>query len=113
MSRYSPMEDQIIRRLTASLVVGQVPVRSIRIFGSRARGHSNEGSDLDIVVELASPPDSALSRRVMELGRALSVVSDDGGWGLRVQAVPLFEGEEQGPLARAIARDAETVWTRT
>jgi len=107
------METQIIGRLARALVASGIPVRALRVFGSRARGHSTEQSDLDIAVEVASPPDPRLTRRVMELGRALSLVPEDSCQGLRVQAVPFFEGEEQSPLARAIAPEAETVWTKT
>ena len=44
-------------------------------------------------------------------GHAVSIATD--GQGLRVQAVPFFAGEESGPLARTIAAEARTVWTRT
>lgn len=113
MTAYTPMEKEIIRRLAAELVGAGIPARILRIFGSRARGDSDEQSDLDIAVELDSPPDPALTRRVMQLGRALSLPPAAGVPGLRVQVVPFFEGEDRTPLARAIAGDAETVWNRT
>lgn len=113
MSTYTPMEIAIIRRLAAELVEAGIPVRHLRVFGSRARGHSDEQSDLDIAVELEVPPDKALTRRIRELGRGLSIQPEAGAPGLRVQIVPLFEGEDATPLARTIAHEAETVWTRT
>ncbi len=113
MGTYSPMETEIIRRLAAELLWAGIPVRALRVFGSRARGHSSEQSDLDIAVELDAPPNPALTRRVMQLGRALSLPPEAGIPGLRVQVVPFFEGEDRTPLARAIAQEAETLWTRT
>lgn len=111
MSLLSPLEIQLVRRLARALVEAGVPVTALRVFGSRARGHSDEHSDLDLAVILASPPDPKLTRRVLDHGHAISVETD--GQGLRVQAVPFFAGEESGPLARAIAAEARTVWTRT
>ena len=113
MSTYTPLETDIIRRLAEALVEAGIPACSLRVFGSRARGHSDEHSDLDIAVALRAPPDPMLTRRILDLGRALSVPPEPGAPGLRVQTVPFFEGEEWSPLARAIAPDAETVWTRT
>ena len=57
MARYTPMETQLVRDLAALLLVRGLPVKSLRIFGSRARGHSSEHSDLDIAVELDSAPE--------------------------------------------------------
>jgi predicted nucleotidyltransferase len=111
MSRLTPLETQIVMQLACALVGAGVPVTALRVFGSRARGHSNEHSDLDIAVVLASPPDPSLTRRVLDLGHAVSIETDVQG--LRVQAVPFFWGEESGPLARSIAAEARTVWTRT
>jgi predicted nucleotidyltransferase len=113
VSTYTPMEMEIIRRLAAELVEAAIPMRALRIFGSRARGHSDEQSDLDIAVELGVPPDAVLSRRVMDMGRALSIPPVVNTLDLRVQIVPFFVGEDRSPLARAIAVEAETVWTRT
>ncbi len=113
MTRYTPMETAIVRQLAAALLARGLPVKSLRIFGSRARGHSSEGSDLDIAVELESAPDPRLSREVMDAGRRVSIPAGAHHLGLRVQSVPFFQGEETGYLTRAIAQDAETVWTRT
>jgi hypothetical protein len=113
MGAYTPLEQDIIRRLATDLAGAGIPARRLRIFGSRARGRSDEHSDLDIAVDLGSPRDPGLARRVRDLGFSLSVRPEGGGPGLRVQLLPLFEGEELTPLARTIAREAETVWTRT
>jgi predicted nucleotidyltransferase len=45
------MEIAIIRRLAAELVEAGIPVRQLRVFGSRARGHSHAQSDLDMAFE--------------------------------------------------------------
>jgi predicted nucleotidyltransferase len=111
MSPLTPLETQIVTQLARTLIGAGVPVTALRVFGSRARGHSDEHSDLDVAVILASPPDPSLTRQVLDLGHALSIETD--GQGLRVQTVPFFAGEELGPLARTIAAEARTVWTRT
>jgi predicted nucleotidyltransferase len=56
MASYTAMEMRIVRQLASLLVDAGVPVRSLKIFGSRARGHSSARSDLDIAVELDSAP---------------------------------------------------------
>ena len=58
----SPAEEALLRdfmaRLRAAAPVGAIA--AIRVFGSRARGDSNERSDLDVAVELAGEAVSAL-----------------------------------------------------
>jgi hypothetical protein len=98
-------------QLARTLVGAGVPVTALRVFGSRARGHSDEHSDLDLAVVLAGPPDPSLTRQVLGLGHALSIKAN--GQRLHVQAVPFFCGEESGPLAHTIAPEARTLWTRT
>ena len=106
------MEAKVINQLTEAMLEAGTPVMAVKIFGSRAGGHSSARSDLDIAVELDSARDPHLSRQVIELGRHLSILDEGSGFGLRVQAVPFFQGEQNGYLARAIADEAETVWTR-
>ena len=111
MSLLTPLETQIVTQLAHALVGAGVPVTALRVFGSRARGHSNEHSDLDF------------GRRPRQPARPQPVPAGAGPWPrpldrgngqrLRVQAVPFFSGEESGPLARTIAAEARTVWTRT
>jgi hypothetical protein len=85
----------------------------VRVFGSRARGHSNEHSDLDLAVLLDTASDAGMARRVAAEAGALGETDEYSGLHFRVQAVPLFRGELAGGFARAIAADARTVWTRT
>ena len=103
----------IVRELARELVEAGLPVTALRIFGSRARAHSSAGSDLDIAVELDAGRDRDIERRVRELAEGLSIPNDESGFGLRVQLIPFFRGEDALYLARAILPDAETVWTRT
>jgi predicted nucleotidyltransferase len=64
-TRLSPAEDPLLRtfidRLTALAPAGSIA--AVRVFGSRARGESDEHSDLDVAVELRDGADrSALHR---------------------------------------------------
>ena len=68
MSLLTPLETQIVRQLARTLVRAGVPVTDLRVFGSRARGHSDEHSDLDIAVVFTSPPDPSLTRQVRTFG---------------------------------------------
>lgn len=113
MQRYSPLEARILESLARDLVASGVPLVALKVFGSRARQHSTERSDLDVAVVVAAVPDREVYRRVAQAAGRLSVLDDETGYGVRVQAVPLFRGDEEGYLARAIAPEADTVWTRT
>jgi predicted nucleotidyltransferase len=107
------METLILEALAQELLEAGVPVVALKAFGSRARHRSTEHSDLDVAVVLDAVPDRRMYRQVAETADRLSLLDAQTGYGLRVQAVPLFRGDEDGYLARAIAREAETVWTRT
>jgi predicted nucleotidyltransferase len=111
--KYSPAECQIFDRLAAALRADGVPVRSLRVFGSRARGRSDAHSDLDIAVLLDGASNRAMAKRIAAVALDLSRFDETTGLGIRVQAVPMFRGDEQGFFARTIARDADTVWTTT
>lgn len=113
MRAYTPLEHRIFQRLADEIRTAGLPVSALRVFGSRARGHSRADSDLDIAVVVDSDRDPALERRIQALGEHLSVDDEDSGHRLRVQTVPFFRGDAAGFLARTIARDLDTVWTRT
>jgi predicted nucleotidyltransferase len=108
--RYSPLEQGIFREVVGAL--SDLPLRELAVFGSRARGRSHEGSDLDLLLILDMPRGREVERRLEALGRALSV-EEATGHGLRVQLVPQFRGDEAGYLSQTIARERDPVWTPT
>lgn len=113
MRPYTPVEHLIFQRLADAVRAAGLPVIALRVFGSRARGRSHADSDLDIAVEVDSDRNPGLERRILALGEQLSEQDEASGHRLRVQTVPFFRGDMAGFLARTIARDLDTVWTRT
>lgn len=109
-ARYSPLEQGIFREVVGAL--SDLPLRELAVFGSRARGRSHEGSDLDLLVRLDMTPSRKVQRRLSALARELSV-EDADGHGLRVQLVPQFRGDEAGYLVQTIAGERDPVWTPT
>ena len=63
-TRLSPAEERLLARF-AVLLDAAAPgrVRALRVFGSRARGASHEGSDLDVAVEPVAAADMGALRR--------------------------------------------------
>ena len=103
MSLLTPLETQIVLQRARALVGAGVPMTARRVVGSRAPGHPDEHSDLELAVILASPPDPRLTRQVLDFGHALSTETD--GQGLRVQAVPFLSGKAPSPGAGAQVHD--------
>jgi predicted nucleotidyltransferase len=108
--RLSPAEDALLRdfieRLTAQAPPGAIA--AVRVFGSRARGESDEHSDLDVAVELVSGADrSTLHRLAIDLAWEASEARDAHDLGLA--PVVLLPGPSVG-LRDAIARDGFEVW---
>lgn len=113
MRPYTPLEHSIFQRMAEEIRTAGLPVSALRVFGSRARGHSSAESDLDIAVVVDSDRNPGLERRILALGEQFSQEDEDSGRRLRVQTVPLFRDDMAGFLARTIARDLDTVWTKT
>ncbi len=49
MHLYTPAERRIFQRLIEAHKAARLPVRALQVFGSRARVHSDEDSDLEIL----------------------------------------------------------------
>jgi predicted nucleotidyltransferase len=109
--RYSPLEHAIVARVVDAL--SDLPVRSVGVFGSRARGHSHAGSDLDIAVRIEMGRSRQVERRLCALAESLSVQDAASAHGVRVQIVPLFESDTGGFLERTISSELDPLWTRT
>lgn len=112
-SLLSPGEQDVLRRFCAGLRRLPVPPLKVAVFGSRVRGGSDEGSDLDAAVYLQGA-------RRHELESALSAIAlkarkpyASGGFGIFLRPVALYAGERPASaLAGMVARDGEVVWTR-
>lgn len=81
------------------------------VFGSRARGVSHAGSDLDVAVFFAPPRDSGLEAHLATLALAAQRPYWLGAYGIHLRAVPFYEGEVTA-LLDAAAGEMETIWTR-
>lgn len=104
----SPAEDLLLtrfrERLLACAPAGSV--RAIVVFGSRARGGSDEFSDLDVAVVVHGDVRAAQAASVEAAWRA-SEELDLHGLGLAPVARP---AGADTPLDRNIARDGIHVW---
>lgn len=86
-------EDLAVARRFKELVARKVPVRDIRVFGSRARGNAVQESDLDILVTVKD-----LDR---EIDRYISDCAWEAGFPEDIVIVPIVVDErdiEDGPL---------------
>ncbi|MDO9711441.1 nucleotidyltransferase family protein [Paracraurococcus lichenis] len=108
--RLSPAEDRLLQSFVAHLTA-QAPagaVRAVRVFGSRARGGSDEQSDLDVAIELREGADrDALHRLVADL--AWEAMEERDAHDLALAPVVLPPGPRTG-LRDAVARDGIEIW---
>lgn len=108
--RLSPAEEALLARFLARLL-GTAPagaVRQVAVFGSRARGDSNEFSDLDVAV-IAAP--DADRRRLVDLvaDAAAEAEFDVDGFELMLSPVVVPDGPPRG-LRASIAREGIPLW---
>lgn len=111
--RLSPAEELLLERFRERLLAAVPPgaVRGIAVFGSRARGCSDEFSDTDVAVLLAPGGDvGAVQRAASDAAWTASDELDLHELGLSPVARPACG---DSPLDRAIARDGVPVWGET
>jgi hypothetical protein len=108
----TPAEDRLIDRFL-DLLVQRLPAGALRgvvLFGSRARGHSGEDSDIDVAVEVAPDVAPLAARRAVTDAAHEAMAEGDGfALGLSPVVVPAGQG---GGLGAALARDGERLWPR-
>ncbi len=108
--RLSPAEtvllDRFLERLLAQAPEGSV--RSVAIFGSRARGDGDEHSDLDLAVVAAPGADRhRLADLVADVTTEVEFETD--GFDLMLSHIVVPDGPPRG-LRGAIAREGLVLW---
>jgi len=111
-SHLTALERGALEALTPRIAASSPKTERIVLFGSRARGRSDENSDLDLAVIVRGGRDPAFE------ARAHDAVSDiawspplDGA--LRISPAFLYTRGSRGPLARAVAEEGIVLWKRT
>lgn len=103
----TPLERQRLGHLIDRLGI-ESRLSKVVVFGSRARGHSHEGSDLDVAIYFSSPRDRRLERWLDEQA-ALSAGQMSA---LRLQVIPFFSDDRPSHLDAALGREGIVLWTR-
>jgi predicted nucleotidyltransferase len=108
-SKLSPFEGELLRKLVSHLSKIE-KVRRILLFGSRARGFSDEHSDLDVVV-VADTMDAA-SRAAVEEAKWEALPEDAF---LYANVVTMTEKQMAADtvFSRTLSREGIEIWTRT
>ncbi len=114
MSRLSPIETDIVKRLSLALEKGYPEVEGVVVFGSRARGTSREDSDLDVAVILDT---NRIIKdnwdRVWQVKWAVLEQLDAEDFPLSLMLIPKSEYETaKSGVELAIRREGIPVWHR-
>lgn len=110
----TPGEHQVLEdflsRATRLPKAGRI--ETVTLFGSRARGGSHEGSDLDVAVFCDGLRDRELERQILDA--AIEAMFELDAMEIRLHPVVLFEGESRhsAMLRRNIDREGIVLWQR-
>lgn len=108
----TPAEDRLLDRFL-EILRQRLPdgaLRSVTLFGSRARGGSHEASDIDVAVEVAPEVAPLAARRVVtDAAHDAMAERDAFALGLSPVVVPAGQG---GGLGAALALEGERLWPR-
>lgn len=106
----TPGEQDALRRFCAGFrKLARLPQRAA-VFGSRARGGSDERSDLDVAVFLGAARDREAESGLSALAEEATRRYRSARYGIFLRPVPLYSRTDAA-LAAAIGRDMETIWT--
>jgi predicted nucleotidyltransferase len=107
---FSPYEKIILDRLTA-VFSAMSDIKQIIVFGSRSRGDSNDGSDLDVLV-IVNQRDSMALQTIQSLkAKALNDIEDF----LYVNVFPVRESEfysSPNIFHQRVQKEGITIWSR-
>ena len=107
---FSPYEKKILDRLTTAFSAVS-DINQIVVFGSRSRGDSNDGSDLDVLV-LVNESDSMALRSIQSLkAKALNDIEDFS----YVNVFPVRESEfysSPNAFHQRVQKEGITIWSR-
>ena len=107
--RFTPFEADLLRKLVSQL--SSIPaVRTILLFGSRARGLSDEHSDLDVavVMDTIDPP----SRSAVEEAK-WEALSEDAFLYANVVTISAEQLTADTAFSRSLNKEGIELWTRS
>lgn len=109
LHRLSPAEERLLARF-AELLAGRAPgrVAALRVFGSRARGDSDEHSDLDVAVEPARADEDRWALGRVALDAALDAMEELGL--TRLDLSPKVIALDGVGIAEVVEREGLVVW---
>ena len=90
----------------AHRVAAAWPMRGAMLFGSQARGNARAGSDTDVAVLLNGTPGDFVATKLALDDVAYDVLLDSG---IRIQPLPIWEGEWAHPEAYSNPRLLENI----
>lgn len=106
----TPGEQDVLRRFCAGFrKLPRLPRRAA-VFGSRARGGSDERSDLDVAVYLRGDRDRAAESRLSAIAEEATRRYRGERYAIFLRPVPLY-GRTDAAFAAAIERETQTIWT--
>lgn len=106
----TPLEQHIVQRI-AQHAARQPAALRLWVFGSRARGDSDEASDLDLAIEFDAAESPALRTWIDEVRRDVEEPLLGYRPGL-VDLLGLFAGDADPRLATQVRADGQPVWQR-
>lgn len=106
----TPGEQDVLRRFCAGLRKLPRLAQRVAVFGSRARGGSDERSDLDVAVYFDGGRDRETESRLSWIAGEAARGYRVGGCGIYLRPVPLY-GRTDAAFAAAIEGEAQTIWT--
>lgn len=107
----TPLEQRVVAMI-ARRAEQQPAAIALWVFGSRARGDSDESSDLDLAVEFSSAETPALRQWIDRVRQEVeAAVLDDSCPGL-LDLVGLYPNDIDPRLSRQVRAEGSLVWQR-